>query len=106
MVALDNAFLVLVKVSKVSSRELALFLPEALVLGVEPSDSYKTARSVTLVGDLAPANASISICVQRLSEGLISGDAGTDVRRTMNTLLSELISGRIKRKVVLRVSNS
>lgn len=45
----------------------------ASVLGVEPSELYKTARSVTLVGDLAPANASISICVRRLLEGPISG---------------------------------
>jgi hypothetical protein len=46
-------------------------LLEVSVLVVEPSDSYKTARSVTLVGDLALANASISICVRRLSEGPI-----------------------------------
>jgi hypothetical protein len=63
--AFVSAFSVPVEASEAPSREPALFLLKASVLGVEPSDSYKTARSVTLVGDLAPANASISICVRR-----------------------------------------
>jgi len=59
-----------------------------LVLGVELSELYKTVRSVTLVSDLASANASISICVRRLSEGPILrawvgngvGKVGVDIR--------------------------
>jgi hypothetical protein len=61
--------------SDVSAAERALFLLEASPLGVKRglSKSNKTARSVTLVGDLAPANTSISICVSGLSEGPILG---------------------------------
>ena len=59
-----------------SAIERVAVLLEASPLGVERelSESNKTARSITLVGDLAPANASISICVSGLSEGPILGE--------------------------------
>lgn len=77
-------------VSKVSTGERALFLLKVSPLGVERefSELNKTARSVTLVGDLAPANASISICVSGLLGGPIlgalvgneGGEAGAGIR--------------------------
>ena len=71
----DCAFPFLVVASDVSAGERALFLLKASPSGVERelSESNKTARSVTLVGDLVPTNASISICVGGLSEEPILG---------------------------------
>ena len=62
LIALGCASLILVVASGVSAGERALFLLEASPLGVERglSESNKRACSVTLVGDLAPTNGSIS----------------------------------------------
>lgn len=73
MAALNSAFLVLVKASKASSRELAFFLPKALVLEIKPSNLYKALCSITLVSNLAPTNISILIYVRQLLEEPISG---------------------------------
>jgi hypothetical protein len=88
LIVLDSAFLVPVEAFKAPFREPALFLLEVSVLRVKLSKLYKIARFITFFSDLALANASISICVRRLSEGLILrewvsnkvGELGTSIK--------------------------